>query len=84
MSILLSGMEFFESNGLNTTNIVDIISAKVWWLNDEENRHEIFYKTNWMTICYLVLLAILLYGLWWMIYVPLNWTRVSLFLVSNI
>lgn len=69
MSILNSGKEFLEARGFNATHIVDMISAKVWWLNDEE-------QTEWITFFYLILLAILLYGVWWMIFVPINWTRV--------
>lgn len=76
MSIVNSGREFLEARGFNTTHIVDIISAKVWWLNDEDNSQEVHFNTEWITLFYLILLAITLYGLWWMIYVPINWTRV--------
>lgn len=76
MSILNSGKEFLEARGFNTTHIVDIINAKVWWLNDEDTNHETSYNTEWITLLYLILLGILLYGLWWMIFVPINWTRV--------
>lgn len=76
MSIINSGREFLEARGFNTTHIVDIISAKVSWLYDEDTNQEILYNTEWITFFYFILLAILLYGLWWMIYVPINWTRV--------
>lgn len=60
---------------LNATHIVEILSPKVWWPNNIEK--DIFFRAEWMTFFYLSLLAILLYGIWWIIFVPINWTRVS-------
>lgn len=83
MSILNSGLEFLEARGFNTTHIVDIMSAKVWWWINEDNQ-EVLPNTQWITYFYLILLALLLYGLWWMIFVPINWIRVCVLVIYSI
>lgn len=65
--------EEFDMSILNATHIVEAMSYKTWWPNNE---NEILYRTDWMTIFYLILLVILLYGVWWIVFVPINWTRV--------